>query len=73
MRFVHIILVKTFDVLQDVEAETLESTLTNDGYLVVSGRVKGAPEDSGRTLEIKRQEDTSGDKETAETKDKEDK
>lgn len=55
---------------EDVEVDTLESTLTNDGYLVVSGRVKGAPEDSGRTLEIKRQENASEDKETGHAKDK---
>ena len=45
-------------VLQDVEGDTLESTLTNEGYLVVSGRVKGAVQDNARTLEIKKQEAT---------------
>lgn len=45
-------------VLQDIEGDTLESTLTNEGYLVVSGRVKGAVQDNARTLEIKKQEAT---------------
>ena len=38
----------------------MESTLTTDGYLVIHGRVRGATEESARTIEIKRQDTNDG-------------
>ncbi len=43
------------DHFQDVDPESLESLLTNEGHLVVRGKVKGAEDIKERTIDIQKE------------------